>query len=83
MAVKEGQYSDQFFSASSDGTIKLWDLNSTPMPESKKKIPKNTRFPHPAKLDSHKSRLRIYNNRLKPLYTVSVAYIYIYVLASV
>uniref|UniRef100_A0A2S2Q7P9 WD repeat-containing protein 63 n=1 Tax=Sipha flava TaxID=143950 RepID=A0A2S2Q7P9_9HEMI len=74
VAVKEEQFSDQFFSASSDGTIKLWDLKSTPMPESEKKIPKNTRFPHPAKLDSHKSWLRIYNNRLKPLYTLKIVH---------
>uniref|UniRef100_A0A2S2R2B2 WD repeat-containing protein 63 n=1 Tax=Sipha flava TaxID=143950 RepID=A0A2S2R2B2_9HEMI len=72
VTVKEGQFSDQFFSASMDGTIKLWDLHSTPIPRSQQNIEKKTRFPYPDKLDSYKSPLSIYNNCLKPLYTIII-----------
>ncbi|XP_025202203.1 uncharacterized protein LOC112599497 [Melanaphis sacchari] len=70
--VQEGQYSDQFFSASMDGTIKLWDLNSTPMPRVIKKSTTNTSFKYPEKLNNYKSPLSIYNNRLKPSYTIII-----------
>lgn len=70
ISVQEGEFSDQFFSASMDGTIKLWDLNSTLMPRIKKKITTNTSFEHPENLNNYKSPLSVYNNRLKPSYTV-------------
>lgn len=69
--MKEGQFSDQFFSASMDGTLKIWDLHSTPISRTKQNIPVNTRSPRPDKLNSYKSPLSIYNNSLKPSYTVS------------
>lgn len=68
--VQEGQFSDQFFSASMDGTIKLWDLDSTPIPRIIKKNSTNTSIKHPEKLNNYRSPLSIYNNRLKPSYTV-------------
>lgn len=70
ISVQEGEFSDQFFSASMDGTIKLWDLKSKPMPRIIKKSKTNTSFEHPEKLNNYKSPLSIYNNRLKPSYTV-------------
>ncbi|XP_060848211.1 dynein axonemal intermediate chain 3-like isoform X2 [Rhopalosiphum padi] len=70
--VQEGQFSDQFFSASMDGTIKLWDLKSTPMPRIIKKSTTNTSFNQPEKLNNYKSPLSIYNNCLKPSYTIII-----------
>lgn len=70
ISVQEGEFSDQFFSASMDGTIKLWDLNSTPMPRINKKSTTDTSFEHPEKLNNYRSPLSVYNNRIKPSYTV-------------
>ncbi|CAH1731486.1 unnamed protein product [Aphis gossypii] len=70
--VQEGQFSDQFFSASMDGTIKLWDLDSTPIPRIIKKNSTNTSIKHPEKLNNYRSPLSIYNNRLKPSYTIII-----------
>eukprot|EP00102_Acyrthosiphon_pisum_P020917 XP_016658127.1 PREDICTED: uncharacterized protein LOC100571197 [Acyrthosiphon pisum] len=72
ISVHEGEFSDQFFSASMDGTIKLWDLNSKPMPRIIKKNTTNTGFENPEKLNNYKSPLSIYNNRLKPSYTIII-----------
>lgn len=70
VAVQEGRFSDQFFSSSMDGTIKLWDLQSTPLPKAHKKSTANTRFGRPENLNDYVSPLNVYNNRLKPSYTV-------------
>lgn len=56
-----------------DGTVKLWDLHSTPLPKSKQQQQKsmmNTRFGYPENLKNYTSPLNVYNNRLKPSYTV-------------
>ncbi|XP_050527751.1 uncharacterized protein LOC126897863 isoform X2 [Daktulosphaira vitifoliae] len=67
------KFSDQFFSSSMDGTIKLWDLHSTPVSKSKKPVnaPK-PRFGHPDNLNKYKSPFIIYNNRLEPSYSIKV-----------
>lgn len=68
VTVQGGQFSYQFFSASMDGTVKLWDLNSTPLPKTNEKS--TTSREHPKNLKKYKSPLNIYNNRLQPSYTV-------------
>lgn len=70
--MQEGQFSEQFFSASMDGTIKLWDLHSKPLPKASQKSTSIHRFGFPEKLKTYKSPLHIYNNCLKPTYTVSI-----------
>lgn len=72
VSMREGQFSDQFFSASMDGTIKLWDLHSTPMSKPNQRKITNKRFENPENLNSYQSPLHIYNNRLKPTYTVCI-----------
>lgn len=69
MAV-EGQFSEQFFTSSLDGNIKLWDLQSKSVSKYKKTNKTKPRFDHPENLKNHKSPLGIYHNRLKPSYTV-------------
>jgi len=86
VTVQEEQFSDQFFSASMDGTIKLWDLHSTPLPKLKEKSTMTTQFERPKNLKKYESPLNIYHNRLKPSYTVILRlkqyniYIYIYII---
>ncbi|VVC41741.1 WD40/YVTN repeat-like-containing domain,WD40 repeat,WD40-repeat-containing domain [Cinara cedri] len=62
--TEEGNFSLQFFAASLDGTVKLWDLNSTLPVETNKKKTEN--------FNKYNSPLSVYNNRLKPLYTITI-----------
>lgn len=71
VTVQEGLFSDQFFSTSMDGTVKLWDLHSTPLPKINQKSTTNPHFEYPENLKKYKSPLNIYNNRLQSSYTVS------------
>ncbi|XP_050532358.1 dynein axonemal intermediate chain 3-like [Daktulosphaira vitifoliae] len=67
-------YSDQFFTASMDGTIKLWNLQSTSTLNENIKFTNNTQFYNsfPECLNKYRSPLNIYNNRLQPSYTIKV-----------
>jgi len=80
----QDHFSNQFFSASMDGTIKLWDLSLTSTQKSKEKDKQPSRFGRPKNLENYESPLKIHNNRLKPTYTVrnntySNIYVYIYI----
>jgi len=68
--MQEGTFSDQFISASLDGTVKLWDLQSNLMKKPYQQNATNSRFEYPKKLLSNKSPLSNLNNRLKPSYSV-------------
>jgi len=54
-----------------DGTVKFWDLHTMPLQKLKEKDEVTTRFGRPKNLENYESPLKIYNNRLKPSYTVS------------
>lgn len=67
--MPEGQFSMQFLSSSIDGTIKVWDLHTKLLPNSKLKSTRNI-LERTTRLNTYKSPLDIYNNRLMPTYTV-------------
>lgn len=68
--MPDGTFSHQFMSASLDGTIKFWDLQSKFMKKPYQKNETNSRFGKPKNLLSNKSTLSNFNNRLKPSYSV-------------
>lgn len=68
--MQQGTFSDQFMSASLDGTIKVWDLQSKFKKKPYQKSEPNSRFGRPKNLISNKSPLSHLNNRLRPSYSV-------------
>jgi len=72
--MQQGTFSDQFMSASLDGTIKVWDLQSKLMKTTYQKSETNSRFGIPKNLMSNKSPLSHLNNRLRPSYSVRLYY---------
>ncbi|CAI6355721.1 unnamed protein product [Macrosiphum euphorbiae] len=70
--MQQGTFSDQFMSASLDGTIKVWDLQSKFKKKPYQKSEPNSRFGRPKNLISNKSPLSHLNNRLRPSYSIII-----------
>lgn len=73
--MQQGTFSDQFMSASLDGTIKVWDLQLKLMKKPYQKSETNSRFGRPKNLMSNKSPLSHLNNRLRPSYSVRLTFL--------
>ncbi|XP_029341501.1 uncharacterized protein LOC115033314 [Acyrthosiphon pisum] len=70
--MQQETFSDQFMSASLDGTIKVWDLQLKLVKKPYQKSETNSRFRRPKNLMSDKSPLSHLNNRLRPLYSIII-----------